>query len=74
MTYFFALQLEEVKVIDLVEKPCNPEKEEGTWISKINLREKNGELRLLEQENVGKCKRECQTRLEKEKLMKVFMF
>ena len=56
-----ALQLEEDKVIDLVEKSCNPEKDEGSWISKIDLKEKNGELHLLEQENVGKCKRECQT-------------
>ncbi|CAH3169947.1 unnamed protein product [Porites evermanni] len=56
-----AKKLEEDKVIDLVEKSCNPEKDEGSWISKIDLREKSGELRLLEQENVGKCKRECQT-------------
>ncbi|PFX26352.1 hypothetical protein AWC38_SpisGene8974 [Stylophora pistillata] len=54
-------KLEEDKVIDLVEKSCNPEKEEGSWISKIDLVEKNGELRLSEQFDVGKCKRECQT-------------
>ena len=55
------LQLEEDKVIDLVEKTCNSDNEEGRWISKIDLLERNGELRLSEQSNVGKCKRECQT-------------
>ena len=54
-------QLDEDKVIDLVEKSCNPEKEEGNWISKIDLIEKNGDLRLSEQKDVGKCKRECLT-------------
>ncbi|RMX43820.1 hypothetical protein pdam_00023094 [Pocillopora damicornis] len=54
-------RLEEDKVIELVEKSCNPEKEEGSWISKIDLVEKDGELRLSEQTDVGKCKRECQT-------------
>lgn len=44
-----------------MEKSCNPEKEEGGWISKIDLVEKDGELRLSEQTDVGKCKRECQT-------------
>lgn len=44
-----------------MEKSCNPEKEEGSWISKIDLVEKDGELRLSEQTDVGKCKRECQT-------------
>ena len=58
---FYGLQLEEDKVIDLVENSCNPDKEEGSWISKIDLVEKNGELRLDEQKDVGKCKRECQT-------------
>jgi len=54
-------RLEEDKVIDLVEKSCNPENEEGSWIPRIDLLERNGELRLSEQSNVGKCKRECQT-------------
>ena len=48
-------------MIDLVEKTCNPDNEEGRWISKIDLLERNGELRLSEQSNVGKCKQECQT-------------
>ena len=48
-------------MIDLVEKSCNPDNEEGSWISKIDLIERNGELRLSEQSDVGKCKRECQT-------------
>ena len=59
--FLVILQLDEDKVIDLVEKSCNPEKEEGSWISKFDLMEKNGELRLSEQKDVGKCKRECQT-------------
>ena len=44
-----------------MEKSCSPDKEEGNWISKIDLIEKNGELRLSEQAGVGKCQRECQT-------------
>ena len=61
MYNFDFLQLEEDKLIDLVEKSCNPDNEEGSWISKIDLLERNGELRLSEQSNVGKCKQECQT-------------
>ncbi|KAL9954271.1 hypothetical protein ACROYT_G041786 [Oculina patagonica] len=53
--------LEEDKVIDLVEKSCSPDNEEGSWISKIDLIERNGELRLSGQSDTGKCKRECQT-------------
>lgn len=44
-----------------MEKSCSPDKEEGSWISKFDLIEKNGELRLSEQKDVGKCQRECQT-------------
>ncbi|XP_078352559.1 uncharacterized protein LOC144637300 isoform X2 [Oculina patagonica] len=54
-------RLEEDKVIDLVEKSCSPDNEEGSWISKIDLIERNGELRLSGQSDTGKCKRECQT-------------
>lgn len=54
-------KLNEDKIIDLVEKSCSPDNEEGSWISKFDLIEKNGELRLSEQKDVGKCQRECQT-------------
>ena len=43
-----------------MEKSCSPDNEEGSWISKFDLIEKNGELRLSEQKDVGKCQRECQ--------------
>lgn len=54
-------KLDEDKLIDMVEKSCNPDKEEGSWISKFDLIEKNGELRLAEHADFGKCQRECQT-------------
>ena len=61
VNFLFCVQLQEDEIIDLVEKSCDPEKTEGLWLSKIDLVERNGELRLLDQREEGKCKRECQT-------------
>lgn len=44
-----------------MEKSCNPDVEEGEWISRIDLVEKDGELRLSEQSSFGRCRRECKT-------------
>ena len=45
-----------------MEKSCDPDKEEGEWISKIDVQQqKDGFLKLSEQSNYGKCRRECKT-------------
>lgn len=58
---YFILQLSEEEIINLVEKSCNPGKEEGEWISKIDLVTNNNELRLVEKQDHGRCRTECQT-------------
>ena len=57
--YFF--QLEEEKIIEYVEKSCNPDTDEGDWISKFDLVEKDGGLKLHEEDGFGTCRRECRT-------------
>ncbi|KAK3714412.1 hypothetical protein QZH41_020642 [Actinostola sp. cb2023] len=56
-----AKKLEEEKIIDLVEKSCYPGRREGEWITKFDLVADNKELRLVEKESYGRCRKECQT-------------
>ena len=46
---------------DLVEKACNPERFEGEWLAKLDIEEKQGELQVSEQKDLGSCKAECRT-------------
>lgn len=56
------LKLEE-KFIKLVENVCDPEQQEGEWISKYDVvaDAKTQTAQLVEQSFFGKCKTECQT-------------
>ena len=51
----------EEKLQDLVEKACNPERFEGEWLAKLDIEEKQGELQVSEQKDLGSCKAECRT-------------
>lgn len=55
------MKISEEEIINVVEKTCHPGKEEGEWIAKIDLVASNDELRLIEKEDYGRCRRECQT-------------
>ena len=48
-------------MIELVERLSNPAKEEGEWVSKLDLVESGAVLKVVEQEEVGKCGTECKT-------------
>ncbi|EDO40280.1 predicted protein, partial [Nematostella vectensis] len=54
-------KVEEDKIIELVEASCNPDKEEGEWISKFDIVKKGDSLQLSEKEVFGRCKQECRT-------------
>ena len=56
-----ALQLQENDVLDLVERLANPAKDDGDWITKIDLVESGSTLKVVEMEDVGKCGAECRT-------------
>lgn len=55
------LQLQESDVLELVERLSNPAKDDGDWISKIDLVESGSTLKVVEMEDVGKCGVECKT-------------
>eukprot|EP01025_Chloroclados_australasicus_P021909 TRINITY_DN22838_c1_g1_i1.p2 TRINITY_DN22838_c1_g1~~TRINITY_DN22838_c1_g1_i1.p2 ORF type:complete len:209 (-),score=40.23 TRINITY_DN22838_c1_g1_i1:105-731(-) len=40
---------------------CNTEKEEGDWITQLDIVHDNDELRVVEMNTVGDCRRECAT-------------
>lgn len=46
---------------DLVDKSCSPDRFEGEWLAKLDIEEKNGELHLSEQNELGSCRTECRT-------------
>eukprot|EP00898_Chlorokybus_atmophyticus_P001851 jgi/Chlat1/2667/Chrsp18S02982 len=54
-------KVKEIDVIELVEKSCDPTKDEGEWITKIDLVEQGDVLALEEQDSAGECKSECKT-------------
>ena len=56
-----ALQLEELVILEMAEKMGDPAKDEGEWIAKIDLVEDGKKLKLVEHEELGKCREECKT-------------
>lgn len=56
-----AKKIEEEKLQELVEKACNPDKFEGEWLAKLDIKEDDGGLKITEHEDVGSCKAECRT-------------
>ena len=53
--------MEEEKILNEVEKVCNPDLEQGDWITKLDIVEKDNKLRTEEHERYGKCRSECKT-------------
>jgi hypothetical protein len=58
-------KLDEIDIVELFEKICNPEIKEGLWIRKIDIVEtssgKTSYLTLTEPGGSSKCGRECRT-------------
>ncbi|EIE23021.1 hypothetical protein COCSUDRAFT_6458, partial [Coccomyxa subellipsoidea C-169] len=54
-------KLEELVILEMVEKMGDPAKDEGEWIAKIDLVEDGKKLKLVEHEELGKCREECKT-------------
>lgn len=56
------LKLGEEKILEIVEKSCNPDEEVyGEWINKLDILEGKDGLKLQEHTKVGKCREECKT-------------
>eukprot|EP00201_Polytomella_parva_P017072 CAMPEP_0175055666 /NCGR_PEP_ID=MMETSP0052_2-20121109/10215_1 /TAXON_ID=51329 ORGANISM="Polytomella parva, Strain SAG 63-3" /NCGR_SAMPLE_ID=MMETSP0052_2 /ASSEMBLY_ACC=CAM_ASM_000194 /LENGTH=196 /DNA_ID=CAMNT_0016320553 /DNA_START=224 /DNA_END=814 /DNA_ORIENTATION=- len=54
-------KVQEIDIIETLEKSCNPDLDEGDWISKYDLVEKGRNLRLVNTQKHGSCKTECRT-------------
>jgi len=54
-------KLKEADIMDKLEGVCDPEKDEGEWVTHFDLVEENHRLKLKDMGGVGDCKRECQT-------------
>eukprot|EP00191_Tetraselmis_sp_GSL018_P015891 CAMPEP_0177595942 /NCGR_PEP_ID=MMETSP0419_2-20121207/10687_1 /TAXON_ID=582737 /ORGANISM="Tetraselmis sp., Strain GSL018" /LENGTH=322 /DNA_ID=CAMNT_0019087559 /DNA_START=147 /DNA_END=1112 /DNA_ORIENTATION=+ len=54
-------KLKEIDIIEKLEKICKPDEDEGLWITRFDLVERNRQLQLEDQGAYGKCKVECQT-------------
>lgn len=55
------VQLDEMSIIEKVEKMTNPSKDEGEWIAKTHIEEDGSTLKLVEQSEVGECNTNCKT-------------
>lgn len=55
------MQLDEMTIIEKVEKMTNPSKDEGEWIAKTDIEEEGSSLRLVEHSEVGECNADCKT-------------
>lgn len=53
--------LDQLVVLDKVENICDPSTKQGRWMRTIDLVERVGKLRLIQQEATQKCLRECFT-------------
>eukprot|EP00270_Netrium_digitus_P013663 TRINITY_DN4567_c0_g2_i1.p1 TRINITY_DN4567_c0_g2~~TRINITY_DN4567_c0_g2_i1.p1 ORF type:complete len:258 (+),score=53.83 TRINITY_DN4567_c0_g2_i1:169-942(+) len=51
----------ELQVIEIVEKICDPKREEGDWIQWLDIVKDGTKLKLEEQEGPGECKGKCKT-------------
>ncbi|KAK9810765.1 hypothetical protein WJX73_005789 [Symbiochloris irregularis] len=54
-------KLLESDVLELVERLSNPAKDDGDWISKVDLVESGSVLKVVEMDETGKCGVECKT-------------
>ena len=53
--------MKEIDLIEKIEKMTNPIKDEGEWLTKLDLVEQGSKLTLKEMPDVGKCGTECKT-------------
>jgi len=51
----------EEKIISIIEKSCDPESDEGSWIAKLDIVEDNDKLSIVSHSALGRCKEECKT-------------
>lgn len=54
-------KLAESEILETIETVCDPEKEQGEWITMIDLVETGDKLKLERQDWPGKCGTECRT-------------
>lgn len=54
-------KLDEMTIIEKVEKMTNPSKDEGEWIAKTDIEEEGPTLKLVEHSEVGECNSDCKT-------------
>lgn len=54
-------KLDELAVIEIMERITDPTKEQGEWIAKIDLVESGDQLLAVEQSQLGDCGVECKT-------------
>ena len=55
------LQLDEMTIIEMVEKMSKPSKDEGEWIAKTDIEEDGSALKLVEHPEIGDCNSNCKT-------------
>lgn len=53
--------MKEIDLIEKMERMTNPLKEEGEWLTKVDLVEEGSKLLLKEMPQQGKCGTECKT-------------
>ncbi|XP_002170798.2 uncharacterized protein LOC100207705 [Hydra vulgaris] len=54
-------KLDEDDVLSIVEKSCDTDVLYGDWISRLDIVEKENDLKVVEHPQEGKCDRECKT-------------
>lgn len=54
-------KLEEYAIIEMTEKICNPDEPEGQWIAHLDMVEQGDRIKLVKQDDRGRCKSECRT-------------
>lgn len=54
-------KVKEDVILDNLEKMCDPDLDEGDWISMIDIVEDGDKLKLVDTHQIGKCTEECRT-------------
>eukprot|EP00794_Sanderia_malayensis_P008282 gene8282-9166_t len=54
-------KIDEDGILNVVESSCNPDHKWGDWITRYDIIESGGVLKVLKQESPSKCKQECKT-------------
>ena len=51
----------EADIMDLMKLICDPQHEDGEWITEYDVQEADGRLKLVRQNSAGHCEEECKT-------------